>query len=96
MFVSLRLSLIGYELLIYSVLNVFVGDFRLQVIQLTLLLLFSGLGHSIDLTFESHPIALFSLNHSIGSSYRGHSIVSHLWDRPFSSATMTVTTQSMT
>jgi len=80
----------------YSVYNAFDGDFHLLlVIQLTLLLLVSGLGHSIDLICGGHSIALFYLNHSIDSSSRGHSIVSYLWDRNFSLKTMTVTTRSM-
>jgi hypothetical protein len=61
----------------YSVYNAFDGNFRLLlVIQLMLLLLVSGLGHSIDLICGGHSIALFYLNHSIDSSSRGHSIVS--------------------
>jgi hypothetical protein len=75
--------------------DVFDCVLRKLVIQLTLLLLFPIVGHSIDLPVEGHSIALLSLNHSIDLSSRDHLIVSHLWSYSFASAPMTVTTRSM-
>ena len=48
--------------------DVFDCVLRILVIQLTLLLLYPIVGHAIDLPFESHSIALLSLNHSIDLS----------------------------
>jgi len=76
LFVSPRLSSIGYELLMFFVYNAFDCILCLLVVQLTILLSPPIVGHSIDLPFEFHSIDLLFLNHLIDLLLCDHSIVS--------------------
>jgi hypothetical protein len=95
-FVSPRLSSIGYELLMFFVYDAFDCVLRLLVIQLTLLLLHPIVGHSIDSYPEFRSIDLDLLNHSIDLFLCDHSIVSSSWNHSIASVNMSVTTRSMT